>query len=234
MVSTLTMKSQDSDTRCKYADDVKETFGERLRRLREAKKLTQDRLAELSGVGRGAIAMLETGKSGQPDSDNLMALAAALEVPPAELLGRELRQPSAVYRRAAPIRGFVIATPDQDGYFDDMGYPVEAGEAYAPYGGRDPDAYAVTVRGDSMQPRIRPGEIIVAEPNRIPVPLVDDVIVRCKNGRKMVKQLLGMTETEVVLGSINQNHKQMTISIEEVESVHRIFAIHPRGSVIDG
>jgi hypothetical protein len=41
---------------------------------------------------------------------------------------RALRRPAAV--RNVPVIGFAIATPDQDGYFDDADYPPGAGEGY--------------------------------------------------------------------------------------------------------
>jgi phage repressor protein C with HTH and peptisase S24 domain len=45
----------------------------------------------------------------------------------------------------------------------------------------DPDAYALTIVGDSMWPRFRPGSRIVVSP-RSPVAVGDDVLVRLRSG----------------------------------------------------
>lgn len=131
--------------------------------------------------------------------------------------------------RDIPIVGHAIATPDQDGFFENMGFPPGAGDGYLPWQTNDPNAYALRVKGDSMQPRIRPGELIVVEPNSKVSP-GDDVVVHCRNGRKMVKQLLIQRLAEVILGSINQAHQQTTLSLEDVEAIHFITAIVPRNA----
>lgn len=50
----------------------------RLRELRQARKLTQQRLSEISGVAREIINRIETGKS-SPEVGTLIRLAKALE-----------------------------------------------------------------------------------------------------------------------------------------------------------
>ena len=56
-----------------------------LRRLREARLLTQQELADRSGVHRVTIASLEA-SGGQARFSTVRKLAAALEVEPAELM----------------------------------------------------------------------------------------------------------------------------------------------------
>ena len=56
----------------------------RLRRLREAQNLTQERLAELSGLTGKAIYNYEKGKS-VPRKDNLIAISNALQIPLAKV-----------------------------------------------------------------------------------------------------------------------------------------------------
>jgi phage repressor protein C with HTH and peptisase S24 domain len=146
------------------------------------------------------------------------------------LMSDDVEEPRATYTagglRDVPVIGFAIANPIEDGYFDDMGFPPGAGEGYIPWRTTDPNAYALRVRGDSMQPRIRPGELVVVEPSKAVMP-GNDVVVRTRDGRKMVKQLLYQRGGAVTLGSINQSHKQLTISVEEIESMHFIAATLP-------
>jgi phage repressor protein C with HTH and peptisase S24 domain len=131
--------------------------------------------------------------------------------------------------RGVPLIGHVIANPTEDGYFDDMGFPPGAGEALIPWGTTDPLAYAVRVKGDSMYPRYRPGEILVVEPNAAVIP-GEDVIVRMKDGRKMVKRLLFQRAGEVELGSINERHQPITLSLESIESIQLVAGSVRRGA----
>lgn len=61
----------------------------RIRELREKNKLSQERLAELSGVSRGTIAILERNGSNDVKAGTLKSLAKALEVPVSELFEEE-------------------------------------------------------------------------------------------------------------------------------------------------
>jgi phage repressor protein C with HTH and peptisase S24 domain len=227
-----------------------ETFGQRLKRLRTAAGKSRLELAEYVGITRTSITLLENGQSGSMKGKNLLRAAEFLDVTPEALefgeggdrvgetpgtykttARRALRKPAAV--RNVPVIGFAIATPDQDGYFDDAGYPPGAGEGYVPWPTRDANAYALRVRGDSMQPRIRPGEVILVEPGTNISP-GSDVVVRCKDGRKMVKQLLFQRGQEVTLGSINIAHRQVTLDVSEIESMHYVSAIVPAAIVNEG
>jgi predicted ATPase/DNA-binding XRE family transcriptional regulator len=60
------------------ATHARGTFGERLRRLRDAAGLTQERLAERAGLSANAVAALETGKRRRPHPNTVRALADAL------------------------------------------------------------------------------------------------------------------------------------------------------------
>jgi transcriptional regulator with XRE-family HTH domain len=59
--------------------DVLERFGENLLRIRQARRLSQESLAERAGIHRTQISMFETGQR-QPLLETLVRLAGALEV----------------------------------------------------------------------------------------------------------------------------------------------------------
>jgi transcriptional regulator with XRE-family HTH domain len=60
---------------------AREVVGTRLRYARKSlRKLTQQRLAELSGVGQAIISETETGETKSPSGPHLSALAHALQV----------------------------------------------------------------------------------------------------------------------------------------------------------
>lgn len=60
-------------------------LGPLLRLLREQRRMSQDRLGELTSIGRGHLGRLEAGDV-VPSLALLLAIADALEVPPPELV----------------------------------------------------------------------------------------------------------------------------------------------------
>lgn len=67
-------------------------FGERIRALRRAKKLTQRDVAEQLPMSPGNLSRVETGDYGPPSDEVIERLAAVLDADPLELLrvaGRE-------------------------------------------------------------------------------------------------------------------------------------------------
>lgn len=64
---------------------VMTTIGERLKELRKERVLTQNMLADLSGVSQVAIARIERNQS-EPHASTIRKLARALDVEPSELV----------------------------------------------------------------------------------------------------------------------------------------------------
>lgn len=62
------------------------TFSERLKKIREQKGLTQEQLAQRSGISRRMIQKYESGVA-RPRFDASEKIASALEMPVSELLG---------------------------------------------------------------------------------------------------------------------------------------------------
>lgn len=63
----------------------RQSIGNRLRALREARALTQEQMAEAAGIGRITLVRIEAGQR-SPRYDTLIKLAKALDTQPAELL----------------------------------------------------------------------------------------------------------------------------------------------------
>jgi DNA-binding XRE family transcriptional regulator len=59
-------------------------FGDYLHELRTRRHLTQEELADLSGLSVRTLRYLESGRIGQPRRDTVQRLAAGLELAPAE------------------------------------------------------------------------------------------------------------------------------------------------------
>ena len=61
-----------------------EIFGKRLQEERKAKKISQEKLAKLTGLERTFISLIENGKNSQSFS-TILKICEALEIDPSEL-----------------------------------------------------------------------------------------------------------------------------------------------------
>lgn len=111
-----------------------------------------------------------------------------------------------------------------NGHFVELEYPVGHGDGYVDIASRDPNAYALRCRGDSMKPRIQAGEFVVIEPNQEAVP-GDEVLVKATDGRVMVKRYLYRRDGRVHLLSVNEAHGPTALEESEVEAMHYVAAI---------
>jgi transcriptional regulator with XRE-family HTH domain len=67
--------------------EQRKLFGKRLRELRTAQKLSQEKLAEMADMHRNYVGILERAQQ-SPSLDAICKLAHALKVKPADLLSR--------------------------------------------------------------------------------------------------------------------------------------------------
>jgi phage repressor protein C with HTH and peptisase S24 domain len=128
--------------------------------------------------------------------------------------------------RESPVVGEVKG--GDNGFLDEYLYPAGEGDGYVLHPTRDRAAYTVKVRGDSMRPRIKPGEYLAVEPSVEAQP-GDDVVVIFRDGRKMVKELVFIRQDEVEFHSINDGSR-LTVKTSDLQAIHRVGGIYPRGS----
>lgn len=121
--------------------------------------------------------------------------------------------------KLVPVVGSVKA--GDDGYLEELDYPVGHGEGVVEYWVSDGAAYALRVKGDSMHPRYRAGEFVVVTPG-IEAQPGRDVVVILTGGKKLLKQLNWIRCGEIQLLSINNGYAPMTIDLFEVEKIHRV------------
>jgi len=90
----------------------------------------------------------------------------------------------------------------------------------------DPGAYAITVVGDSMWPRFRPGRRVAVSPGA-PVAIGDDVLVKLKDGgdsqgvRVLIKELVRKTASGVELRQFNPG-ATFEVAAADIASIERI------------
>ncbi|WP_135467757.1 S24 family peptidase [Crenalkalicoccus roseus] len=122
--------------------------------------------------------------------------------------------------RRIPLIG--LAQAGSEGYFDDGGYPVGGGwdEIALPEVG-DPNAYALEISGDSMEPVFRDGDIVIVAPGA-PVRRGDRVVVRTQRGEVMAKELKRQSARRIELRSLNPQHPDLAFDLAEIAWMHRI------------
>ena len=122
--------------------------------------------------------------------------------------------------RRVPLIG--LAQAGGDGYFDDGGYPVGGGwdEVSLPEIA-DPNAYALEISGDSMEPVFRDGDVVIVSP-AAPIRRGDRVVVRTREGEVMAKLLQRRSARRVELLSLNPAHPNYVFELPEIAWIHRI------------
>ncbi len=164
------------------------------------------------------------GRARWPSSESLAkvldATGASLETFTALVTG----SPVAVSARPArriPLIG--LAQAGGDGYFDDAGFPVGGSwdEVGLPEIG-DPNAYALEISGESMEPVFRDGDMVVISP-AAPIRRGDRVVARTLAGEVMAKQLARRSAKRIELKSLNPEHRDRSFDLTEVAWVHRII-----------
>lgn len=123
--------------------------------------------------------------------------------------------------RRVPLIG--LAQAGGEGYFDDGGYPVGGGwdEVSLPEIA-DPNAYALEISGDSMEPVFRDGDLVIVSPGA-PLRRGDRVVARTLGGEVMAKQLVRRSARRVELKSLNPAYPDYSFDLTQVAWIHRII-----------
>jgi repressor LexA len=180
-----------------------------LKYFRMMNGLSQQRLANKLGVSRSTVAMWETGKS-QPDNSLLLKSAQILNVSVDELLGNESAPQKSDNAIKVPVLGYVAA-----------GIPIEQIEDILDYEELDPERFnpnceyfALKIRGDSMQPRIMDGDVVIVR--KQPSVESGEIAIVCVNGEEATCKQVRKHEDGLSLISLNQSYAPMYFTPKEV------------------
>ena len=157
---------------------LKPGFPQNLKRARKARGFTLDRLAEALDTSKGYLSDMESGKRPMPPGPMLERLAAALQIPAAELLREDA---------SVPIVGYVGAGSEAHYYASGDG---GLGQVEAPPGSR-PSTVAVEIKGDSLGATFN-GWLAFYDETRNPVTpdlIGQTCVVGLPDGRVLIKLL---------------------------------------------
>lgn len=139
--------------------------------------------------------------------------------------------PSGLAAAPEPLRGRVPiinrVAAGRPAEFTDLDYPPGVADDYigAPPGLEDPQAFAVRVDGDSMEPRYRQGDIVIFSP-AAPVASGNDCYVRfapeCSVAQGATfKRVYFDSETTVRLQPLNDRYPPLVAPLENVSGIYK-------------
>lgn len=224
------------------AKKIAEEIGAALAR----KGMTPSDLARICGVTpQAAHGWVRTGRVSK---HRLPAISKELSIPIDVLLGSPVTNEYGEYEKtriseqiidgnladplslaAIPIGRFRRVVVTGAVAFNDVSFePVRIGETdgFLNWPTSDAAAYALRCVGEAIAPRVRHGEFIVLEPGADPI-AGDEVLVRHKDGRVIVRELVAIRDGMVKLLSINDG-KSILISMDEIDAIHFVAGIARR------
>jgi phage repressor protein C with HTH and peptisase S24 domain len=193
-----------------------------LDRLAARSKLSPSGLAKRSGLDPTTFnkskRITPDGRARWPSTESLAKALSATSVSIESFVS--LISESNGSAQAIPLLGFGQA--GEGGHFDDKGVPLGKGwDEFAFPGVTDEHAYALEISGDALLPTYRDGDVIIVSPGA-PVRRGDRVVVKTGSGELMIKELKRQTAKQVELKSLNAEHPERTLTLEDVAWISRV------------
>lgn len=179
----------------------------RIAELRKKAKLTQTKLAQALGVAQNTVCKWENGYN-EPDMKTLLRLSDMFAVSVDYIIGAGLNPESV----RIPVLGDVQA-----------GFPAEAVEDIDDYEeiplwmSKQGDHFALRIRGDSMEPRMLQGDIVIVR-RQPDVTNGDVAVIMISDESATVKKVI-KSRTGINLVAYNQNYPIMEYSNQEIEEM---------------
>lgn len=182
-------------------------LGEKLKELRKRDKISQQKLADLLGVGQSTVAMWEKGKN-SPEYSSLVKIAEIFAVSMDALAGKEVNKNA--FR--IPVLGYVRAGMPNDALeevldYEDVVLPENELNNY----------FALRIKGDSMAPRMIDGDTVIVK--KQPDFSSGDICVALVGSgeatiKKVIKKKYGL-----ILMPLNANYEPLIFTRDEVETM---------------
>jgi len=179
-------------------------LGERLNQLRKAKKLTQIDFAKIFDIANGTIGNWKS-NARQPDYNTILKISEYFNVSVDYLFGRE-ETPQGNF---IPVLGYVRA-----------GIPITAVEDVLDYEEISPEMasqgehFALKIKGDSMEPRIADGDVVVRQQSDADN---GDVAVVLVNGDEATVKKIKKQDIGISLIPLNPAYDIMFYNNEEIK-----------------
>ncbi len=212
---------------------MKSTIGERLRAAREGKELDQAKLSEKIGVVTRTLQRWEKGEQ-IPDGLALTRIAKATQVHPNWLLTGEGEmypspsQPENVFtlpsapRRKSRLMELPLISAVPAGKVATMFHPDYVDNYVTVDDVKDPQAFALKVKGNSMAPRIEDGDVVVVSPQL--EPHNGDICVIRVDGEDTLKKVK-FEGNYIHLVPLNPEFEPLTVKRKDVNFVWKVVKL---------
>lgn len=166
------------------------------------------------------------GKPRWPSTESLSRVLAATGATMSDFVSlvHDLDEPVRPQGLTIPLIGFAQA--GAQGYFDEEGYPEGDSWDEIPFPEfnkkNDGDVYALEINGNSMEPLYRKGDVLVVSP-KSQIRSGDRVIVKTSDGEVMAKELVKQTAAQIEIRSLNPDHENRKIKIQDIIWMGRIL-----------
>lgn len=215
-------------------------LGDVVKKLRVQRDWTLEELAEQSAVNKGTLSGIERGE-GNPRRDTLERIASALGTTVGALYAASLGdKKNVIVDKHSAASDADLLDEDvtsykrddipviQEGEASPNGLAWDAGDPLAaevermsrPYDFREQGAYAVVLRGDSMEPILKRGMRLIVSVTK-PISDGDVAYVQLKNNERLVKIATRVTDGWL-LTSANPAHAPRQVNIDEIEHIHKV------------
>lgn len=206
--------------------------GDVVRKLRNDRGWSQTQLADAAGVNKETVVRIESGLVTR--TDKLAAIAGALKRTVPDLYRSllpggadgatdpDLVDVAGYTPDDIPVLGEGQASPQGSIHFDEGGASAHQADDWVarPPDVKDPTAYGVRVRDDSMVPAYRPGMIAIVSPNT-PLADGDEACVHLRSGERLIKIVRRIHEG-YILESANPAYPARHVTDTEVMAIHTI------------
>ena len=223
----------ESEPKDEVAEEKEERFFDPgpVRKMRKALRLTQLELANLLGIHRTYLVLIEKGKKipsprlqrfidefiykAEKETENRNPLSISRAFPALGL------QPPAMGARRVPVVSWAAAGEAKD--YQDLANQIDE---HVETGSKDPNAFSVILEGDSMESKFFAGDRVIFAPNLEPRN-GDAVLAKLTDGRVFFKwyHRTGPEGVRIKLSSENSNYAPMEFSREELTFIYPAWEV---------
>ena len=187
------------------------SIAKNIKEIRDRFNLTQDELGEIAGVSGGAVSTWERGTA-EPRMGAVQKIADKLKISKADII--EDRNPIKTVRAIRiPVLGRVQA-----------GIPIDAQEEIVDWEEITPDMgitgefFGLRINGDSMQPRIVEGDVVIVRQQSDAES--GDVVIALVNGNEAtIKKLIKYENGGIALVAFNPLYEPLQYSEGDIASL---------------
>jgi phage repressor protein C with HTH and peptisase S24 domain len=213
------------------------SLGDRLAEAMKERKVTTSALATGVGLSYQGIRKILRNETKEMEASTCALIAKFLDIdaewlrtgkgtmnrwsaPPQDDLEIEFAG-TVQFPKQIPVVG--TARMGDNGFYEEISGIPGAGDGHIEISTKDPNAYGLRVRGQSMYPAIRDGWYVLIEPNGQPRE-GEYVLLKLLDGRKMVKEFLFRRPGIVEVASVNGAERHV-FDVTELESMQAVGAV---------